>query len=345
MTVVPVLVLATIRLAAAPPSIPAPPARYELTKVGHVSRQPYDRFSTHDRFGREITFYLSEAPPPGEALPLVVYVHGSGCASHFHREGDRIVPANGHITLQEVSRGKARVLIVEKPGVQWLDDPTPPDEQEGSLEFRREHTLDRWAEAIEAAIQAARRAPGIDLHGMLVLGHSEGGLVAGRVARDLPDAVTHVATLAGGGPTQLYDLVALARKGSFFREVSDDPERRVRYVLDQWSAIRSDPTSVEKTFFGFAFRRWSSFLSSSLIEELAGVRARIYIAQGLDDAAVDPTSSDVLAAQLQARGKEIVYDRVAGADHSFHLERSPELDGWKDELTRILRWFLASRDP
>ena len=41
----------------------------------------------------------------------------------------------------------------------------------------------------------------------LVIGHSEGGIVAAYVAAKLPK-VTHVASLAGGGPTQLFDFVS-----------------------------------------------------------------------------------------------------------------------------------------
>jgi pimeloyl-ACP methyl ester carboxylesterase len=232
-----------------------------------VPRQPYERYYTTDRFGRDITFYLSEVGKARGPLPLIVYVHGSGCTSHFNREGGRVVPRNGHITWQGVTAGKARVLIVEKPGVKFLDRPLTPDELAGRDEFRREHTLERWAEAVAAALRAARQLPGIDPGRALIVGHSEGGLVACRVARDLPKVVTHVASMAGGGPSQLFDLLALARTGTFFRHVSEDPEARVRYVLDQWSAIRADPparrscSSAVPTGAGPPFwprRRWRS---------------------------------------------------------------------------------------
>jgi hypothetical protein len=58
---------------------------------------------------------------------------------------------------------------------------------------------------------------------------------------------------------------------------------------------------------------------------------------------VDPASADVLAAQLLARGKDVVYDRVEGADHSFKRKGTPDVDGWQEELGRIVTWFL--RDP
>lgn len=86
-------------------------------------------------------------------------------------------------------------------------------------------TLERWAEANEAAIRAARRLPQISRDKTLVVDHSEGGLVAYRISRDLPQIVTHVSSIAGGGGSQLYDLLALARNGEFFDERFSRPGR------------------------------------------------------------------------------------------------------------------------
>jgi dienelactone hydrolase len=307
-----------------------------------VPDQPYERYFTTDRFGREITFYLSTASADRGSLPLVAYVEGSGCASLFEDRDGRVVPAGGHIVVQEVADGVARVLIVEKPGVTFLDRPRTYEERSGSEEFRREHTLERWAEAIQAAVRAAGRVPGVQPDKVLVIGHSEGGLVACRVARSMPDVVTHVASLAGGGPSQLFDLITGARKGNFFRSVSDDPEARVAYVLDRWRDIQSDPQSTEKLFFGFAYRRWSTFLASSPMEELTGVKARIYLAQGVEDDGVDPASCDALDAHLRAKGQEVVYDRVSGANHSFRIRDRPDVDGWEELMDRVVKWFLRT---
>lgn len=320
----------------------------KMSSLGYVPRedsaavpnQPYRRYFTTDRFGREITFYLSAGPAKQGLLPLVVYIEGSGSASLFHESKGKVVPAGGHIVVQEVADGRARVLIVEKPGVKFLDEPRTEEEQSGSVEFRREHTLERWAEAVEAAIRATGRVPGVRPGKVLVIGHSEGGLVACRVARELPEVVTHVASLAGGGPSQLFDLITLTRSGSFFRSISEDPEVRVRHVCDRWRDILADPQSTEKIFFGFAYRRWSSFLASSPMEELTSVHAKIYVAQGADDDAVDPASGDALDAHLRAKGKDVVYDRVAGANHSFRIKAMPKVDGWQQLMERIVEWFL-----
>lgn len=199
--------------------------------------------------------------------------------------------------------------------------------------------MERWAEANEAALRAALKLSSVGTDKTLVIGHSEGGLVACRVARDLPKIVTHVSTLAGGGGSQLYDLIALARRGEFFDKVAPDSEARVQYVLDSWKEIEADPSNADKFFFGFAYRRWSTFLTTSPIEELSQVKAKIYIAQRTEDKAVDPTSADTLYAQLAAKNKQVIYNRVAGANHSFRIKDQPKTDGWQELFERIAEWF------
>jgi pimeloyl-ACP methyl ester carboxylesterase len=283
-----------------------------------------------------VTFFLSEAPAGANAaLPLVVYVQGSGCGSVFASADGRITPTQGHITVAEAFASRARVLVVEKPGVTYLEQ--PPNCSALSA-FAREHTLERWSVAIETALMAARAVPGVEARHVLVIGHSEGGLVACRVAHDLPDVVTAVASLAGGGPTQLFDLIELARRGTLLASVSSDPDARAAYVVDQWTAIAQDPTSADKTFLGFAYRRWATFLSSSPWTELASGGQRIYLAQGMADDAVDLRSADVLYAQLLAAGRTVTYDRVPRADHSFTAPGTA--DGWRTLMDRIAGWFV-----
>jgi predicted esterase len=302
---------------------------------GKVPSQPYAAFDVIDAFGRTITGYLSEARGTAPR-PLIVYVHGSGHQSHFQQAGGRVVPANGHATLVDVVGDRARVLIVEKPGVQRYERGDEP----ASRMFREEHTLGRWVEAVVAATRAARRLPGIDTTRLLVVGHSEGGLVAARVAARLPE-VSHVALLAGGGPTQLFDLIQLARAGTFFSDVSAEPAAREAYVVSQWEAIRADPESATRDFFGHPFRRWSSFLADSPIAALAHTPAKVFLAQGERDQAVSRASFDALAAQLTAAGRAPAVHLMAGADHSFALAGAAPRDGWAEILGDLVRWYLG----
>lgn len=319
---------------AAPPQKPYVP----IKDIERLPRQPYERYFTDDKLGRRITFYITEPPTEG-VRPLVVFIQGSGSGSNFIEVDGRLVPQNGQTSIYDAASGKIRLLIVEKPGVKFLDRGDRGGTSAASEEFKKEHTLDRWAEAVSAALRASLELPGIDRNRILLMGHSEGGLVACRVAADNAE-VTHVATLAGGGVTQLYDLIALARRGVFAQGVSDDPEKRVEFLTGEWKKVLAEPDAWDKDFLGHPYRRWSSFLASSPLEELSRFRGRIYIGQGVEDTAVDVSSADALYAQLLSRGKDVTYDRLPAVGHSFGPPGDRTGEGWKAEMGRVLKWFL-----
>jgi dienelactone hydrolase len=315
--------------------------RYQPVADQQIRGQPYTRYYTTDRFDRKITFYISDGPKT--PLPLAVYVHGSGPQPNFVESGGRIHGDNGHNTVADVFHGRARLVIVEKPGAEymrWSPGSGPPPVK--VLDFWREHTLERWSEAVSAAIQAARTLPFIDTKLTLVIGHSEGGLVACKLAADLP-FVTHVATLAGGGINQLFDLILLTRAGEIYRYISQDAEERVGQLLADFSDIATDPESPTKVFLGHPYRRWTSFLRSSPLQELSKTKARIYIAQGSEDHAVTPASAEVLRAGLLAIGKKVAFDYVIGGDHNFNTPDSPGA-GWSAVMQRVSDWFLPRAD-
>jgi len=297
---------------------------------------PYTRYYTTDRFNRRITFYVYGNQD--ERLPIVVSVLGSGAFSNFIRRGDQILDA--HRTAREVFGERAHILIVEKPGVDFLEQhPDRGTAIQGSSEFRKEHTLDRWSEAVSAALRAARTLPLSDPNRCLLIGHSEGGIVVARVAAEY-SFVTHVATLAGGGPTQLFDLLEAARAGHLYEDMPPDADKQVAKLLADVAEIQSDPNDPEKLFLGHPYRRWSTFWSSSTLEELLKTHARIFIAQGTADRNVSVTGFDLLYAGLLAHRKPVTARLIAGADHGFGFADQRGRDGWTEIFEDVRNWFF-----
>ncbi|MEK6702933.1 MAG: alpha/beta fold hydrolase, partial [Planctomycetota bacterium] len=229
-------------------------------------------------------------------------------------------------------------LVVEKPGVVFLVQPKRPGgAEEGTAEFRREHTLERWVEALNAAVKAAVTLPGIDASRVLALGHSEGGQVVCHLAA-ANAAVTHVAAMAGGGPTQLFDLIELARSGAMGPPQGTE-EERVAWLVEQWKEVLKDSDADGKFFLGHPHRRWTSFLKSSPIEGILKSKARVFIAQGSKDTATLPASTDALYAELLAHGRDVTYERVEGGDHGF-MTPGDKGEGWKVTHRKAVEWFL-----
>ena len=302
---------------------------------------PFDRYTTRDSFGRTITFYLSPArSDAGDKRPVVLLILGSGCQSLFSKRGDAI--SGGYQNpLRDEAKGAARVLVVEKPGVKFLDAAKRPGSAEGaSEEFLREHTLERWAEANAAALRAAWTLPGIDLTRTLLIGHSEGGIVVGCVTAKLPQ-VTHVASLAGGGPAQLFDL-AETRSRARPDDKPGDAERRRQAVYDEWARIQRDPDSISEFWLGHPYRRWSTFVPHSVTEFLLQTKARVFLVQGTADVSVSVKSFDVLVAELKSKGRDVTAERLEGADHGFNFpDASPGgPPGMRAVFAHVLKWFL-----
>lgn len=305
---------------------------------------PFQRYTTTDALGRTITFYLSRATEnkPDQKLPIVVWIQGSGCQSLFQKRGDKITGGLQNLLLQE-ARGRVRVLAVEKPGVKFCDAPPRPGTAEGaSEEFLREHTLPRWAEANVAAIKAAWKLPEVNAARSLAMGHSEGGIVAARVTAELP-GVTHVSSLAGGGPTQLFSLADMAgrpRPG----DGPHDASQRIQKIYDDWAKIQADPDSTTRMWMAHPYRRWSTFLTHSVTAELLRSKAKIYLAQGTLDTASSVAGFDVLRAELVVRGRDVTAERIDGADHGFRPKDAPQGPPKEMEalLGRILEWFLRN---
>jgi dienelactone hydrolase len=96
---------------------------------------------------------------------------------------------------------------------------------------------------------------------------------------------------------------------------------------------------------GHPHRRWSSFCQHNSVTELLRSKAKIYLAHGTEDRASYIGELDVLRAELAAHGRDVVVERIRGADHGYSQEtadRKPGSHGFEELFTRILTWYLKS---
>jgi predicted esterase len=319
--------------------VPGASAQRRYRAVQDPSSPPeiaYTRYFTKDKFNRRITFYVHG--DQSKRLPIVVSVLGSGAYSNFIRVGDQI--RDGHRAARETFGDKAHVVIVEKPGIEFLEQhANTGTSADASAEFLRENTLDRWAEAVSAALRAARSLPLADNARCLLIGHSEGATVVGLLAAE-DKFVTHVASLSGNGPTVLFELMRKAREGRLYARVPPEPDKQEAQLLADVAAIRADPTDNTKLVLGHTALYWSSRWPYSTMQELSRAKARIFLAHGTADRNVSISSFDVMYAHLLARGKDVAAHRVEGADHGYQFSDQPERDGWKEIFEEVRDWFF-----
>lgn len=285
---------------------------------------PFEAYTCRDRFGRTISFYLSPAKN-AEKLPVAIMIAGSGGQSVWTVQDGKVYGGLQNL-LERVGKGRYRVLVVEKPGVPFGYGKNQPGTAIGATpEFCEEHTLERWTEAIHAALRATHKLRGVDRSRTLAVGHSEGGIVAAKLAA-VNKNVTHVANLAGGGPTQLYDFF------QFFGRTE---------TVKTWQEIRLDPLSATKLVWGHPYRRWTTFTETSPLEEALKSKAKFFIAQGSADTNSLPASAEVLYSTLVAKGRDVTLHWLEGADHGFQQAESKQPGaGFEAVLNQVAHWFL-----
>ena len=207
-----------------------------------------------------------------------------------------------------------------------------------SLKFLEEHTLPRWAEAINASLRAAQTLSDIDPLKTLVIGHSEGGIIATRVAAENSN-VSHIGLLSTNGPTQLFDLVQTARDSGGVDESWQQKEERVREVYSLCARVLADPDSIARFAWGHPYRRWSSFLETSTLDKLLRSRARVYLIHGSDDKVVPVATFEVLRSELVRHHRDLTAELIEGAGHSLRITGQSVVNAMMAIFNRRLDWF------
>jgi pimeloyl-ACP methyl ester carboxylesterase len=309
-------------------------------KEAQINIYPFERYQAEDKFGRLITFYISKENLSSKPLPLCVFIQGSGCHSAFRLDQFGQVRSGYQNLLQQVIQGRAITMIVEKPGVKFLDDPGSHGVATScSKTFLEEHTLHRWTVAIGTAVEATQQLiNNINPAKLLAIGHSEGGIVAAHLAAEFPK-VSHVAILSSSGPTQLFDFAEEARSLISQGESVEEGDKRVDEIYKTFAKIQADPDSITKFAWEHPFRRWSSFLNTSTLDEILRSQVQVYLAHGSNDQTVPIAAFEVLRAELIRHGRKITAERFEGANHNFCIKGSSVALSMSEIFKRVINWF------
>ncbi len=298
----------------------------------------FERFRVQDSLGRTVEFYASRDTG---TRPLALIIQGSGCSSVFKLNSQGQISGWHQNTLLSVARDRFRVMVVEKPGVTFLDAPAHPGTAEDCTdEFKKEHTLENWVEALNASVKYAKQNLNVDPDKVLAVGHSEGGIAVASLAA-INSAVTHAAILSGSGPNQLFDIASNVRTANQ-NLPPDEREAAVNSIFSEYQAVLADPSNWSALLWGHPYRRWSSFLSTSTLEQLKKTSAKVFLAHGTKDTSVPVEAFDVNRAELVRLGRNVTVDRREGADHALNKQNQTGAEGMREVLTMVTDWYAGS---
>lgn len=306
-------------------------SRYSIAQEpgspGPIAGTHFERRIVQDATARNITYYVSR--PNVASAPIMLMIQGSGCTPVLTiREGGA---SSSIFNLEKFAReGKFTVIAVEKPFAGG--GPNSGAGQGCSGAFNADFTAESWHTALKAALQDARKLTWVDHRRTLVLGASEGAVMASMLAADDP-AITDIISISGSGTTQLFDFVIQAYRACF------DTSACLANIQSNVAAITSDPNSSTRFAWGHPYKRWTSFFAVDPGELLLKSKARVYIAIGTADDSVPAISQELTAAKLLVGGRDVTVRRVVDGTHSLNRKGSSNWDDLERELNAALEWF------
>lgn len=220
--------------------------------------------------------------------PLLIFIHGSGNEPTFSYQRDLKTYAWKGFLEVEKYKDKYHVICVSKPGIPLFDtvqkDPVnfstsyPLNE-----EFTQRYSLEWRAEAASLIIDKAIKLLPVDRSKILVIGHSQGGQVAPKVAV-LNKKVTHVVLLNANSLNHLYDFVLQERLASFNGEQSFvQTQQNIDSLFSEYKRIFAEPQSRTKLWNGETYYRWASFSDETPLDNMLKLNIPIYVIAGGKD--------------------------------------------------------------
>jgi len=300
---------------------------------------------------REVTFANGSVtlagtlimPFMGNALPAVVFLHGSGAEGRW---------ASRFLATQLASKGIA-ALIFDKRGV---------GKSSGDW---RQATLDDLASDDAAAVDFLLQQPRIDRTRIGIHGHSQGGTLAPLVAAHSDHVAFIVGSAAAGVPTDSAEIYSVLNSVYPRALTADDSAAARTYVgelisvayhgrprarLDSLVATLRErpwffaPPSADNSYWSFS----RSFARYDPIRWWSQVHVPVLLLYGAEDQRVPAgeSASRIAGALLRTNANADVTVRILpGADHTFRLKPGPS--GWprtaRDYMPTLLDWLASHR--
>jgi len=262
---------------------------------------------------------------PPNAAPIAAAVLITGLSPHERNNGDA-----PWMTLRDVADALGRAGIAALR----VDDRGIGKSTGDSATFT---SFDK-AEDVRTEVAWLRTQPGIDPQRIMLVGYSEGGMIAPMVAADDP-SIAAVVTLAGPGVPGM-DVARYQVQQPIIRDPKmSDAEKEKAFA-----------TQLEEALKGLTPHE-TSFLSIDPLSYDRRVRCPALIIQGATDTTVPPRSAQRIASAMRAGGNaDVTVCIIPGVSHSLLPDPVGLSSGWvalpafltsPEILDELTRWSVA----
>jgi dipeptidyl aminopeptidase/acylaminoacyl peptidase len=206
-------------------------------------------------------------------------------------------------------------------------------DHEGDEAMLRRYSLDDRVESAVAVID--RFLDETTYETVFIYGGSEGGVILPKVYNSLEnkDRITKLVISGAGGLRQYEEFKILQQRD----DLPDTLKRGCEQVDSVIDEIRADPDSIEKQYFGHAYRRWSGFLDYVPLDDLVSIDIPILLIHGAQDVSSPVETARIVVSEFDELGKtNLTYHEYEEMGHN------PSSEEEQDKVYEALReWLLG----
>lgn len=282
--------------------------------------------------------------------PLLIFIHGSGNHPTFEYHKDLKSYNRAAFLEVEKYKDKFHIIYVAKPGVPLFDtiqkDPINfSTSYPISKEFTEKFSLEWRAETASLIIDKAIKLLPVEASKILVIGHSQGGQVAPKIAV-LNKKVTHCVMLNCNSLNHLYDFVLQERLSALKGETTfEESQKNIDSLFSEYKRIFAEPNSKTKYFYDETLYRWASFSDETPLENMLKLKIPIYLIAGGKDIYGSVTmNTDYAEIEfLRYRKTNLTYKVYPNANHFLQDEiiengKTKFINRKAEIFTNIVEW-------
>ncbi len=252
--------------------------------------------------GSPISYYLVQHAHDTDTLLLIL--QGSDCNS--------VLTIDSILTEYKNVWPEADVLLIEKYGInRKLKYSTDPARKDCPAQYLEKDNPAQRVSDIKAVLDIVRKDG--QYKKLILLGGSEGAVIANLVSADI-DSIDATIAFNGGGRWFIDDVshsIAVKHKNpAAARKEVDDFKGFTEHVLN------NKPFELDVS--GHGYHWWQQMLSIDQLDALKKVKSPLLIIQGGRDTSVSPQKTDEMMQRLKELGKSnIEYRRYEALDHGL----------------------------